>query len=243
MKAAMKAMKKRAAMKAPMVMKKRASMKASKVMKKQAMTAMMKKAEEVMTKVVEDMRVTEETAAMKDMPSTPPQTSRGTPGTPPPGAREYWAPNGDLPSARRHLPLQMSPESNFTNDLRRAAGLPPLCEPCSVQPQAQPYEDSQQKVMKKNAAKKADKNVMKKKAAMKAMKAMRAQRTRHKLDIKKMEAAKKAMKDCIAVIQGAFKNVVEARAHHVLPPEIEQYLNRSTNYLSMAAATIIGLPW
>ena len=59
----------------------------------------------------------------------------------------------------------------------------------------------------------------------------------------KMEAAKKAMKDCIAVIQEAFKNVVEARAHHVLPPEIEQYLNRSTNYLNMAAATIVGLPW
>ena len=196
MKAAMKAMKKRAAMKAPTVMKKRASMKASKVMKKQA--------------AMKAMRVTEETAAMKDMPVTEEK------------AVQFPSPMTEFEAALIALDTEKG-----------------------VQTEEGGHETAMKadEMMKKNAAKKADKNVMKKKAAMKAMKAMRAQRTRHKLDIKKMEAAKKAMKDCIAVIQEAFKNVVEARAHHVLPPEIEQYLNRSTNYLNTAAATIVGLPW
>ena len=196
MKAAMKAMKKRAAMKAPTVMKKRASMKASKVMKKQA--------------AMKAMRVTEETAAMKDMPVTEEK------------AVQFPSPMTEFEAALVALDTEKG-----------------------VQTEEGGHETAMKadQMMKKNATKKAAKNVMKKKAAMKAMKAMRAQRTRHKLDIKKMEAAKKAMEDCIAVIQGAFKNVVEARAHHVLPPEIEQYLNRSTNYLSMAAATIVGLPW
>ena len=196
MKAAMKAMKERAAMKAPTVMKKRASMKASKVMKKQA--------------AMKAMRVTEETAAMKDMPVTEEK------------AVQFPSPMTEFEAALIALDTEKG-----------------------VQTEEGGHETAMKadEMMKKNAAKKADKNVMKKKAAMKAMKAMRAQRTRHKLDIKKMEAAKKAMKDCIAVIQEAFKNVVEARAHHVLPPEIEQYLNRSTNYLNTAAATIVGLPW
>ena len=218
MKAAMKAMKKRAAMKAPTVMKKRASMKASKVMKKQA--------------AMKAMRVTEETAAMKDMPVTEEK------------AVQCPSPLTEFEAALIRLDTTKgvqcpSPMTEFE------AELVALDTEKGVQTEEGGHETAMKadEMMKKNAAKKADKNVMKKKAAMKAMKAMRAQRTRHKLDIKKMEAAKKAMEDCIAVIQGAFKNVVEARAHHVLPPEIEQYLNRSTNYLSMAAATIIGLPW
>ena len=206
------------AMKAMHVMKKRASMKASKVMKKQA--------------AMKAMRVTEETAAMKDMPVTEEKAVQC-----PSPVTEFEAALIALDTTKGvQCP---SPVTEFE------AALIALDTEKGVQTEEGGHETAMKadQMMKKNAAKKADKNVMKKKAAMKAMKAMRAQRTRHKLDIKKMEAAKKAMKDCIAVIQEAFKNVVEARAHHVLPPEIEQYLNRSTNYLNMAAATIVGLPW